>query len=235
MADRQYYEFVTYHLMNRNQAAAVEHFMAEAAIPAYNRLGIDPVGVFESLFGPRMAAVFVLLPHPSITSVADCRDNLLKDERYLKAGQDFLQTSIDRPSYSRIESSLMAAFTGMPKLELPPNNLSRRSRIFEIRQYDSHSMTAHKRKIEMFNEGNEIRVFRNTGLQPVLFGETLIGNDIPNLTYMLTFDDMTHLQRAWEKFKNDPEWVKLRDDPYYADTVSDIRDIILSPLGCSQM
>ena len=59
-----------------------------------------------------------------------------------------------------------------------------KSRILELRIYESHSTKAGQKKIEMFNEGGEIAIFRKTGLRPVFFGETLIGPLMPNLTYM---------------------------------------------------
>jgi hypothetical protein len=51
----------------------------------------------------------------------------------------------------------------------------------------------------MFNEGGEIAIFRRTGLAPVFFGEALVGSKIPNLTYMLGFDDMEALEKGWPR------------------------------------
>jgi hypothetical protein len=87
----------------------------------------------------------------------------------------------------RVESSLLAAFEGMPKMEVPAATAGNKPRIFELRTYESHSKKANKKKIEMFNKG-EIAIFRRTGLQPVFFGETLIGTKMPNLTYLLVFE-----------------------------------------------
>jgi hypothetical protein len=87
----------------------------------------------------------------------------------------------------------------------------------------------------MFNEGGEIKVFLKTGLQPVFFGETLIGPKMPNLTYMLVFDDMADRDAKWKVFGGDPEWKKLSSNPEYKDTVSNITDIILRPTPYSQI
>jgi len=128
-------------------------------------------------------------------------------------------------------SMLMVAFKGLPQLRVP----EKKSRIFELRTYESHSIKASKKKIEMFNEGGEIKVFLKTGLEPVFFGETLIGPKMPNLTYMLVFDDMADRDAKWKVFGGDPEWKKLRNNPEYKDTVSNITDIILRPTGYSQI
>ena len=123
----------------------------------------------------------------------------------------------------------------MPVIEVPKDKLKNKSRIYEIRIYESHSMVAAKKKIEMFNEGGEIEIFKKTDLNPVFFGETLAGPRMPNLTYMLVFDSMKARDENWKVFVDSPGWGKLSKDPQYKDTVSNITDIILSPASFSQI
>ena len=63
----------------------------------------------------------------------------------------------------------------------------------------------------------EIDIFRKTGLNPVFFGETLTGDKMPNLTYMLVFNNMDERQANWRRFGSSPEWKALRAIPEYAD------------------
>ncbi|RPJ60592.1 MAG: NIPSNAP family protein, partial [Acidobacteria bacterium] len=135
----------------------------------------------------------------------------------------------------RMESSLMLAFEQMPKVTASPLAVEKKSRIFEMRIYESHHGMMAKKKVEMFNEGGEIAIFRKTGLQPVFFGETLVGPRMPNLTYMVVFPDWAAREKAWDTFRNDPDWKKLSADPKYADTVSNITDLILRPTAYSQV
>ena len=58
---------------------------------------------------------------------------------------------------------------------------------------------------------------------------------MPNLTYMLAFEDMTERDKNWDIFRNHPDWLKLKSDPQYKDTVSNITDIILRPASYSQI
>src|SRR5438445_645577 len=76
-------------------------------------------------------------------------------------------------------------------------------RIMELRTYESHSKKANMKKIEMFNTG-EIAIFRRAGLSPVFFGETMIGSRMPNLTYMIAFENMAAHDKAWAAFSTDP-------------------------------
>lgn len=226
---RQYFELRQYHLLNRSKAGLAGDFLRDVGIPAMNRIGIKPVGVFTSMYGTSSSTLYVLLVHQFLDSVEQASERLLADEEFRKA--EFVNATLSEPGYVRIESSLMVAFKDMPKLEVP----EKKSRIFELRIYESHSIKAAKKKIEMFNEGGEIAIFKKTGLGAVFFGETLIGPKMPNLHYMLVFDDMAMRDKKWGTFSSDPDWKKLRANPDYKDTVSNITDIILRPTPYSQI
>jgi hypothetical protein len=124
----------------------------------------------------------------------------------------------------------------VPKLEVPAQKAAGKSRLFELRTYESHSKKANKKKVEMFNEG-ELTLFRKHGLAPVFFGETLIGPKQPNLIYLLAFDDMAAKDKNWAAFGGDPEWKKMSTTPGYTDAeiVSNISSVFLKPLACSQI
>lgn len=209
----------------------LEKFLAEAAIPAWNRLGIQPVGVF-AFADPKVADLYVLLPHKTIEGFATAAQKLWADAEYTKAGAAALDPPKAEPLYRRIESSLMLAFDSVPRLEVPTK---KDSRLFQLRIYESHCDERARRKIAMFNEGGEVALFRKVGMHPVFFGETLAGARMPNLTYMLAFDDEPAQKAAWAKFLAHPEWDKMKNDPQYKDTVSNITNIVLRPLGCSQV
>jgi len=57
----------------------------------------------------------------------------------------------------------------------------------------------------------------SAGLAWMFFGETLIGTKMPNLTYLLVFDDMAAREKNWATFRADPEWKKLSVTPGYTD------------------
>jgi hypothetical protein len=226
---QQYFEFRQYHLNIGSKKNMVGNFLRKVGIPAMNRIGIGPVGVFNTMYGPNKPTLYVLMVHKSLDTVVNSASMLMADDEYRNT--DFIDAPLSEPGYVRVESSLMLAFKGLPELVVP----EKKPRIFELRTYESHSIKAAKKKIEMFNEGGEIKIFQKTGLQPVFFGETLIGPKIPNLTYMLVFNDLADRDAKWNIFRDDPEWKELRSDPEYKDTVSNITDIILRPTAYSQI
>ncbi|RJP20738.1 MAG: NIPSNAP family containing protein [Candidatus Omnitrophota bacterium] len=235
MTTRQYLELRKYTMLVGEKKNGLHDFLRDAAIPAVNRLGVKPVGVFTVLFGENAPTLYVLIPHPSLESVATMSSRLAADEEFLSAGASFNNAPLSDPVYVRMENSLMVAFREMPKVETPDAIAGKKSRIFELRIYESHSKKAAIKKIEMFNEGGEIQIFRDTGLHPVFFGESLIGPRLPNLTYMLGFENMDERYKNWDQFRVSPAWKQLSGDPQYKDTVSNITDVILRPTDYSQI
>jgi hypothetical protein len=231
---REFYELRCYHLRRGPMQARLDEYARDVAIPAMNRAGVRPVGVFDVMFGPDMPSKYVLLPYRSLDHFLEAGAQMRGDPAVQQAA--FTNLPAGDPGFVRVESSLMIAFEGVPKLEVPKQAVSSAPRIFELRTYESHSRKAAKKKVEMFNIG-ETAIFRRTGLTPVFFGETLIGPRMPNLIYLLVFADLAERERNWDRFRNDPEWKKLSATPGYTDPeiVSNISNVFLRPAAYSQV
>lgn len=231
--NQEYYELRVYTLKNQTQQKIVEDYFQLAAIPALNKLGSKNIGVFTEQQPEGQTKLYAIIPFNTVEDFIKVTDKLATDNAYLKAGAPYLNASATEPAYERIESSFMRAFTHMPKIEVP----AKKARMFELRRYESHSEVAAKKKIEMFNEAGEIAIFKRVGLTPVFFGETIIGEMRPNLTYLLTFDDMAEHDKNWKVFGSDPEWKKISSIPDYANAkiVSKITRTFLVPAACSQV
>lgn len=230
--ERQLYELRRYDITGAEQKAGLDAFFRDAAIPAWNRAGINPVGVFypETDLSP----IYVLLPHKNFESVLTCTQKLLGNAEYLEKGAAVLNAPASAPAFGRVESSLLLAFKGMPCLETPVKNAGR---VVQLRTYESPSVKTGQKKIEMFNDAGEIPLFRRVGLHPVFFGEAVVGDKLPNLTYMLIFESKEQLDANWKTFINDPEWKVLSKKEEYSDKaiLSHITNLILKPAEYSQI
>lgn len=230
---QEFYELQVYTLKNAAQQKLVEDFLQQAAIPALNKLGSKSIGVFTEMKpATAQTKVFVLIPYATLDAYQKTHDNLMKDATYQQAGSAYLQAPLAEPAYERIESSLMQAFTTTPKLMLPEKT----QRFFELRRYESGSEVFGKKKIKMFNEGGETKIFKELGFKPVFFAETLIGVMRPNLTYMITFDSMEDHDAKWKAFGSNPDWKRISTSPEYPDKiVSRITSTFLVPAAFSQI
>ncbi len=232
-ATRQYYELRTYLLKNDTQQQLVEDYYQNAAIPALNKIGSHPVGVFTQMQPDTQTKLFVIIPYNSMNDFTSSTDKLRKDASYMKVADAYLNSPATAPAYERIESSLLYAFPLYPQIKIR----NEKPRMFELRRYESSGEGAGKKKIEMFNEGGEINVFLKTGFHPVFFSESLVGESRPNLTYMLQFADLNEHDASWKTFGSSPDWNKLKAIPEYADAriVSKITSTFLVPTAYSQI
>jgi len=233
---REYYQIRRYQLRSGPQTKLTEGYIGDALIPALTRMGMGPVGAFQADFATESPAYYVLIPSGSVEALAQMSLKLAEDAAFLKAADPFWNAPASAPAFERVEASLLLAFEGWPKLTPPPATATRSKRIFQMRTYESHSEQAHIRKVEMFNSG-EFECFKAAGFHPVFFGDTLIGPKMPCLTYMLSLSSMDEYNARWDAFRNSPDWKKLQTNPRYAyePIVSNITNLILSPLAASQI
>ena len=233
-ANREYYELRVYRLKSGSDHPLLDGYLERAAIPALNRLGSQPIGAFTEIEPKDGPAVFMLIPYPSLESFAGAAMRLKADPEYQKAGAEYLQTPKSNPAFARIDSWLLVAFAGMPKLELPAYCREKKPRLFEFRTYESYSEATAQKKVDMFNAG-EIDTMRQVGLGPIFYGQTLIGRDLPHLMYMTSGENQEVHKQHWAAFGNHPVWKKLLADPQYADTVSKATPRMLVPTPYSQI
>jgi len=233
---REFYQVRQYKLENGPQTKLAQSYFSDALIPALTRMGMGPIGAFSADFGPETPAYYVVIPGSSVEALVTADLHLAEDAVFLKAAEPFWSAPASSPSFQRVESSLLAAFAGWPKLTLPEASAAKSKRIFQMRTYESPSYRDHVNKVEMFHHG-EFDFFKNAGLHSVFYGDTLIGPRMPSLTYMLSMDSLEELNANWAHFGNDSGWKKLSSDPKYSyePTVGNITNLVLSPLASSQI
>jgi hypothetical protein len=233
---REYYLLRRYMLESGPQNSLTEHFLADALIPALARRGMGPVGAFRLDIGPETPVYYVLIPAQSVEELATLDLVLGKDAEFLKAADAFWNAPASASAFVRTDSTLLAAFEGWPRVTPPPATATHGKRIYQLRTYESPSYRDHVRKVEMFHSG-EFDLFKAAGFHNVFFGDTLVGERMPCLTYMLSFGDLAELNEHWAAFSNNPDWKKLSADARfdYESIVSNIGNLILSPLPFSQV
>jgi hypothetical protein len=233
----EFYLWRQYILRAGTQPRRLAEHLQAALIPALNRLGHKPVGVFEPVVGVPSPTVFTLTPAASLDAAARLEASLHTDDQFVRAAAPYLDAVATDPVYVRQETSILAAFPNVPRVEVPAATATKGPRLFELRTYESHNERAHRLKVRMFAEMGEVDIFRRVGLAPVFFGSTIAGPRMPNLTYMLVHETMASRDKSWDAFRNDEAWKTLRSTPGYADAeiVSNITTVLLRPAAYSQI
>jgi hypothetical protein len=162
VAGAEYYALRRYQLISGPGTRLTDNYFTGALIPALNRLGIGPVGAFSIYFGPDTPAYYLLLPSTKLETLVTAELELANDPVFMKAAAPFWDAPGGAPPYSRIESTLLRAFEGYPKLVAPPAAAKKEKRIYHLRQYVSPTNMDHVRKVEMFHQG-EFGIFAKAG------------------------------------------------------------------------
>lgn len=217
-----------------NQRAKLGDFLGQTVVPAARRAGAGPAGLFASSIAPEAPFQLLLLQHASLSAFEQCWEKLNADQD-IRSAAGALLGAVALP-FQRMEVQLLRGFPGFPAIEVPPGDAQRPARIFELRTYESNHPASLQKKIGMFENG-EIEIFRKHNLLPVFFGEMIAGPRMPNLTYMVAFDNLAAREANWRSFASSPEWRKLAATPGLSDgeVVSNISNMILSPMAGSMI
>lgn len=232
-----FYELRTYQLRNDIQPAKINDFFQNHFLRRMQKLGVGPVGCFNVVAGQFTPSLIVLVDYKSLAEM-QATMAASGDKEFLTAWRAF-ETSADLP-YVRYESTVLKAFDAHPKVELPTltekQTDKQAPRLFELRTYESRNAVTLRNKVDMFNQ-EEIRIFRACGIQPVFFGEGVIGTRLPSLTYMVGYENMAARDKAWDTFRANPDWARVKTKPGWTDpeAVSNIHASFLRPTGYSQI
>jgi len=233
--DPTIHEIRVYQTTNADQAGRLDAYLADCLIPALHRLGVKDVGAFKALPGDTVYAgkTYLLTSHGSLRKLISTEQRLMEDATYLAAAKSYLDTIPGQQAYTRKETILLQAFRLFPTLSRPNLNGPRSERIYELRSYESANERLYWNKVEMFNEGGEIRIFDRLGFNAVFYGEVVGGARMPNLMYMTTFENKADRDAHWNSFRDDPEWKMLSANPKYRKNVSRNETIFLRPTAYS--
>ena len=234
---REFYQLSVYHFNNEAQEKVIDNYLQNAFIPAMHRMKITKIGVFKPLANDTATdkRVYVLLPVQSLDMIIKIPSKIQADKAYLSAGAEYLDAVYSTPPYARMETILLQAFSLAPKMQLPSLKSAKKDRVYELRSYESATEKIYKNKVQMFNQGDEIGLFKRLNFNAVFYGEVLAGCKMPNLMYMTSFENMDDRNAHWKTFSADSAWKKLLAMPEYKNNVSHIDITLMYPTDYSDI
>ncbi len=229
--ENQIFELRCYKLRysKSDQFGRLTQFLEAEHLPMAERVGLVQ-GYFRVTLGEFTPRVYTLTAYDSLADMGDKLAAKRADKAWGKAAAEF--GSHDQAPYDRIESWLLRAFDGMKMIEVPP--VPERGRSFDLRVYEQETVRDTQEKMRMFNE-EEIQIFRDCGIHPVFFGETIVGSHMPSLIYMSHYADMDARGKAWSTFGKSDGWNRIKQTPGWsnAEIVSTVSNIHLAGLPFS--
>ncbi|WP_132054050.1 NIPSNAP family protein [Pseudocnuella soli] len=219
---REFYAIQVYYLQDAAQDQRVDNYLQQAYLPALHRMGMSKIGVFKPHGNDTSSnkRIFVLMPLKSLEQLVKVQEKLQKDKAYQQASESYNAAAHNAPNYRRMETIVLQAFTGMPVSDKPALKSEVAKRVYELRSYEGATERLYANKVDMFNRGDEIGLFRRLGFNAVFYGEVLAGSRMPNLMYMTSFENMDERNAHWKAFGADAQWKELSAKAEYKNNVS---------------
>lgn len=219
---QEIYQLTLYQYKTAAQEAILDTYCKDALLPALHRLGYKNIGVFKALANDTSAVknMYVYLPLKKLDDQLSLNQKLNADTAYLSAGALYLDALYTAPPYTRMEVMVLKAFPLAPQMQLPVLSSSKNERVYELRSYESATEKIFRNKVKMFNEGDEIGLFKRLNFNAVFYSEVIAGSHMPNLMYMTCFENKADRDAHWKSFGSDPYWKTLSAMPEYQHNVS---------------
>lgn len=227
----EFYQVTVYHFSTIDQQQVIEQYLKDAYVPALHRQQIKNIGVFTLIANDTATdkCLYVIVPLKSLKQVTELVSKLASDNEYMTSGKTYLDAAHKTPPYKRMENILAQAFPLAPFLILPQLAGPRSERVYELRSYEGHTEKIFQNKVQMFNEGGEIALFKQLNFNAVFYSSVIAGCNMPNLMYMTTFENKADRDAHWKNFGAAPDWKKLSAMQEYQNNVSKNTSYFLRP------
>jgi len=227
-----YIEIVTLRAHMGAQGDRLLAWLEKSAMPVLKRHIEGPIGVFSVAVGPHIPAYVVISSYANLAAYEASGDNLFADADWI-ASINALEA--DGPGSFREDFTLLHALPFSPLLKASqPGDPAHR--VFELRTYEAST----RRQLEMMHQRfhpQEIEVFSQSGIFPILYGDTYVGPNQPNMVYLTPFESLAHREKAWDAFRTNPDWGKIADEwmKKSGELARNISITLLAPTGFSMI
>ena len=209
-ADRKksnYFLLENYYLRQSTQLARINDFMSQGFLPAASKFHRGPKIFLEAQVAAHVPQFVVIVGLESLEELGSVRGRLREDGSFQKALAAW--ENGPEPPYEHFSQTLLRATDYCP--EVPAEASKGKSRIYELRTYHSPTWKQLAGLHQRF-AGPEIKIFHRSGIHPILYTETMVGTNMPNLTYLIPWENLAAREKGWDAFQADAEWIKVRKE-----------------------
>lgn len=204
-AKTRHYTIESFLMKNGGQTARLHEFLSKGYLTAARKAHTGPKMFLDALVAPHMPQTMAILGFQSAAEALDLRRKLHAQPGYDEALAKW-EADPEQP-YEKASLTLLEAADYSPEITESPADAP--PRVFELRVYHSQTWRQLKALHERFS-GPETRIFHRCGIHPVFYATTVYGANMPNLTYLMPFENLAAREKAWAAFSADAEWQKVR-------------------------
>ncbi len=205
---RRVFVLEQYYFKNGTQPGRFDEYVTKAALPLLSKIHSGPKIFLTALAAPHMPQTAVIMGFQSVDELWGVREKVMADTELAKALETW-ESHTEQP-YEHFSTALLEAAPYCPDV-VPDPEPRKVPRIFELRTYHSPTWRQLTALHERF-AGSEIKIFHRVGVNPIMYTSTILGPNMPNLTYVIPFENLAAREKAWDAFGTDPEWIKVRKE-----------------------
>jgi len=227
-----YFEFAFMRLQSGSQVSRLQDWLEKRAMPLFQKAGFGAMGFFNMDVSAYSPAVLGIYSYASLAAMETTWERLHADPEFARALAD---SEKDDPAVYRLDAMLLRATPFSPPWVPTPAD-GPAHKVFELRIYESPTHRQLRYLHDRF-AGGEIDVFHKSGIYPVLYADTVFGPNRPNMAYLIPFESEAHREQCWAAFRNNPDWVKIRDASiqHGGEIVRNITNMLLMPTKFSMI
>ena len=201
------YELFQYDARDVRSLDILNEQIADVALPIWKRLGIESIGFWPVLVGPRSPRLTAIVAWQDLAQ----RQNLWDQFAETREWQEALTAHAVNPLL-KSASTILRPIPSSPiaRHDNQPSRLA--GGVFELRIMSVDDDRTLPQLAQWFADGGQAHMAKH-GMFVVGIWETYIGTR-PQVSYMLIFDNLAHRERAWSAFYTDPEWPALQEGLY---------------------
>ena len=183
--------------------------------PIYQKHGFDPRFLIQQRNRyPALPTALIVIHLLSRTDMETMWGKLNSDPDYAGVVAEIEEES-RQPAFYRTESQLFARnilfahrLPQRPPVSLAMNSMGCAAQRVKPTNHQLVRTALHDR----FAPGRDQRFSQERRIHPILYADTVFGPNQPNMAYLIPFDSADHREKAWAAFRNDPDWIKIRDE-----------------------
>jgi hypothetical protein len=227
---REFYLIQIYHCSSLQQIQGIDNYLQNTYLPFLHTKGIQKVGVFAPIANDTAIdkKLYVWIPMKSLNMLDKLDQEIEQLDPMGKNQIVDLENADSSLPYNRIERIVTKSFKDQPQFEKKSSLTKSPDRIYEYRSYESPTENAHLRKVHMFNEGGEITLFKRLNFNAIFYSKAIIGDRLPNLIYITSFNNMADRDAHWKAFGASPEWQSISNMPKYLKSVNRNETVLMT-------
>ena len=227
---REFYLIQIYHCSTNKQIQGIDAYLQNTYLPYLHKTGIKKVGVFAPITNDTAVdkKLYVWIPLHSLKVLDELDQDLEQLDPMGKNEIVDLESADSSLTYNRVERIVTKSFKYQTQFEKNSSLTKSPDRIYEYRSYESPTENAHLRKVHMFNEGGEITLFKRLNFNAIFYSKAIVGDRMPNLIYMTSFNNMADRDEHWKAFGASPEWQSISNMPKYMKSVNRNETVLMT-------